>query len=295
METYGFQLCGEVIQDKRDFLESIEKRGDLAVVEKFNGYREMWYINDGKNEMFNRSGASHIHAVPHFQVDIPKLYGTVLDCEGLSKEGMHSKYSKRIFGSHAEHAIEVQRQVGNAYLIAFDILFHKGKDVRGLPLIYRRKHLLDAVNTLSYSGIDDVIIETICVAKKVDFYDEIVANNGEGVIVKDLNSPYVADDRNYWLKIKKDLTRDYYIIGFTPGNGKYSNAIGAVIYGIKDEDSGKMIELGRAGGMTDQVRYHMAANQDMYIGKLAEFGGKDINEKTGTLYHPKYIRLRDDI
>ena len=110
----------------------------------------------------------------------------------------------------------------------------------------------------------------------------------------DLTSSYIPGPSNAWIKVKKVVTRDYIITGFTPGNGKYSDAIGAVIYGKKD-GAGIVVSIGRSSGMTDAVRYHMAANPGMYIGKLAEFSGKDINPETGTLIHPTFVRLREDI
>jgi len=291
MEVYDFALAGEA---KRDFLVEIENDKNKVVAEKFNGFREMWYLRDEGNEMLTRSGSSHIHAVPQFHQIIEMLDKTVIDCEGMSPQGNSSKYAKSIFGSGADHAIEVQRQYGNAYLVAFDILSYCGKDVRDLPFAERRDYLIDAIASLYNHGIEDIISEKLVHENKAAYYDEIVGRGGEGVIVKDLRAPYIAGSRDSWIKVKKVVTRDYYIVGFTSGNGKYADAIGAILYGIKNDTGGFDI-LGRSSGMTDVVRWDMARNKDRYIGKLAEFGGKDINENTGVLIHPTFIRIREDI
>jgi bifunctional non-homologous end joining protein LigD len=140
----------------------------------------------------------------------------------------------------------------------------------------------------------NVLIEDLVEKDKRGYFERVVGAGGEGVMAKDLTQPYIPGESPAWIKIKKLVTMDYIITGFTPGNGKYSDAIGAVIYGRKNE-SGVVVPIGKSSGMTDAVRYHMAAHPEMYIGKLAEFGGKDINPETGTLIHPTFIRLRDDI
>ena len=298
---YEFALAGE---RDRNYLIEIENDTNKVVSRKLRGYREMWSISNKGNEMVNRSGASHIHAVPQFQGKIPLLDGTVLDCEGLSRQAEGEKYSKSVFGSHYEHAAEVQKKYGNAYLAVFDILFYNGKDIRDIPFLDRHVYVEEIVRLLREHGVGDVISEELHYHDKVAVFDKIVAEGGEGVMVKDLRAPY-AENQFIWkgqqfrgesmIKVKKVITRDYYIVGFTPGNGKYKDAIGAIVYGIKDDDSGKFVPLGKSSGMTDDIRWDMAKKQNLYIGKLAEFGGKDINSDTGVLTHPTFIRLRDDL
>lgn len=296
---YEFALAGE---RDRNYLIEIENDTNKVVSRKLRGYREMWSISNKGNEMVNRSGASHIHAVPQFQGKIPLLDGTVLDCEGLSRQAEGEKYSKSVFGSHYEHAAEVQKKYGNAYLAVFDILFYNGKDIRDIPFLDRHVYVEEIVRLLREHGVGDVISEKLYYENKVGIFDKIVADGGEGVMVKDLRAPY-AENQFMWkgqqfrgesmIKVKKVLTRDYYIVGFTPGNGKYKDAVGAIIYGTKQ--NGVLTPLGKSSGMTDDVRWDMAKNQNLYIGKLAEFGGKDINSDTGVLTHPTFIRLRDDL
>ena len=281
-----------------EYLDEIEKDPNKVVSEKFNGFREAWIIKESGNDLINRSGVSHMHTVPHFQQDIPELYGTILDCEGMSRAGKGSKYAKSIFGSGTEHALEYQRRYGLGTLTIFDILRFEGQDVTGYRLKDRRLLLMDVYRSLIKNWSEDirlnVFLESFIETNKRSYFEMVVKEGGEGVMIKDLTALYIPGASDAWIKIKKVVTMDYIITGFTPGNGKYADAIGAVIYGKKNAD-GVIVPIGKSSGMTDVVRYHMAQYPEMYIGKLAEFGGKDINPETGTLIHPTFVRLRDDI
>jgi ATP-dependent DNA ligase len=139
----------------------------------------------------------------------------------------------------------------------------------------------------------EIYLETLVARDKRQFYDYVVMElNGEGVMIKDLNGFYYPGERRIW-KVKKTLMRDYHILGFTPGKGKYSSVIGAIIYGIKLPDGTTQV-VGKASGMTDAERIEFAKSPEAFIGKLAEFEGQE-EGKGGALRHPRFRRLRDDL
>jgi len=87
-------------------------------------------------------------------------------------------------------------------LLAFDILFHNGKDLRGLPLLERKAILKDYIAEKKFSNIDYVEhYETA--EQKQALWDEVVKTQQEGIMLKRQNSVYASGVRSdQWLKMK---------------------------------------------------------------------------------------------
>lgn len=94
----------------------------------------------------------------------------------------------------------------------FDCLSLHGEDLRARPLSERRRALTEWVALASESGFQDVKnhgfktskIRLPATGSGGEFLEAILANGGEGVVVKDWSSPWGAP----WIKIKR--SRVYY-------------------------------------------------------------------------------------
>ena len=273
-------------------LRKIEKNKNLGVSEKFDGYRELLYLGESKNSLIARSGNNHSSNAPHIQAIIPKYAGTVLDTEAVAPTNQLGDTTS-ILNSSPKTGIKWQEKHGNLKLIAFDIPRYKGIDITKLPLSERRKYLEEVINALHKAGLKEIRMEKLHFQDKRQVFDSIVKRSGEGVMVKDVTKPYIEGQRTgHWLKIKKQDTWDVVIIGFTPGEGKYKNAIGAIRYGAYDKDK-KLVEVGKSSGMTDKERYAFAKNPKKYIGKVMELSGQEIGTG-GAIRHPDFKRMRKD-
>ena len=70
----------------------------------------------------------------------------------------------------------------------------------------------------------------------------------EGVMAKRLASTYQPGIRSRdWVKIKKQITFDLVVGGYTPGQGQRQPYFGALVLGAYDPDSGKLIYVVRVG------------------------------------------------
>lgn len=276
-----------------DILTKIEGDKNLGVSEKFDGYRELLYLGEKKNNLISRSGNNHTSNAPHIQdAIIPEYSGTVLDTEAIAPSNELGDTTS-ILGSSPSTSIKWQEKHGNLKLIAFDIPRYKGIDITMLPLRERRKYLEETVNALHKAGLKEIRMEKLYFQDKRQVFDDIVKRSGEGVMIKDLTKPYVEGERTrHWLKVKKQDTWDVIIIGFTPGEGKYKDTIGAIRYGAYNKE-GKLMEIGRASGMTDEERYAFGKNPKKYIGKVIELSGQEIGTG-GAIRHPDFKRMRED-
>ena len=126
---------------------------------------------------------------------------------------------------------------------------------------------------------------------KTKFYKEVIREGGEGVMAKDLSSPYLSKRSDSWRKIKEVDTYDFVILGFTQGKGRHSKRVGAIVYGVYEE--GKLIPLGKSSGMTDEERNDMVRNPQKYIGKVAEFDAQELTKDLAMRF-PRFRQLRLD-
>jgi bifunctional non-homologous end joining protein LigD len=135
------------------------------------------------------------------------------------------------------------------------------------------------------------------------------------VIAKRLDSPYMPGRRtSNWVKVKNICSSDVVIGGWLPGEGGRSGRLGALVVGIPDDEgvlryAGRVgtgfteAELVRLGGLLEPL----ARDESPFVGrqppKTTHFveprlvARVDYTERTsaGTLRHPSYKGLRDDI
>jgi bifunctional non-homologous end joining protein LigD len=172
-------------------------------------------------------------------------------------------------------------------------MFFRGKDVRMLALLERRK-ILEAV----VERMDNEFVETIPqFSGDINaHFQRIVANGGEGLIVKDLRQAYGCS----WSKMKKVYDVSCVISGFKPGNGKYADSIGSLAISVYHDN--KLVEIGFASGFDDSIREDMRKNFKKYQGKVVDVFVQEIQDSkrskdnvVGRVRHPTFHRFRNDV
>jgi bifunctional non-homologous end joining protein LigD len=193
----------------------------------------------------------------------------------------------------------------------FDILVLRGVDDKvgtqeerirvenSLCIQYEWKHIAPIPTV--YSGFND-------------FYQRTIANDGEGIMLKKLDSKYVEGTRSSkWLKAKRVQTDDCVVLGLATGENKYADLFGALVVG--QIVNGDMKVVARVSGMTDAIRNELNTkiralpvdNSDPFWWKRED---KDVfhkvvpemvvevefMERTDSLKmrHPRFVRVRDD-
>ena len=63
---------------------------------------------------------------------------------------------------------------------------------------------------------------------------------------------------------------------------------------IKLKDDKVILEMGECGGMTDEIRQELTDKQISLINTVMEVGANEQMKKTGSLRHPRFLRLRND-
>lgn len=201
---------------------------------KWDGYRSLVYLNDGRVDMRSRNNLSFNEKYKPLHTAL-QAWGinAVLDGEVvvLNEEG------------HADfEALQQWHQVQTGMLVffVFDILWFEGISLMNKPLTQRQeilKELMPLSNTIRFSeSIDEY---------GIDFFHVAQQNGLEGIIAKKKTAPYIPASRaKTWLKIKAEQRHEAVICGYTK-NRDTDRLFSSLVLGVPV--NGKLQFIGQVG------------------------------------------------
>jgi DNA ligase-1 len=192
----------------------------------------------------------------------------------------------------------------DARLMAFDILplseFKAGKSTMGQR---RRSNLLRSLKaTLDKVGGIDIIpqlevdLDTAVGEMQFKQYNKDAIDAGfEGIMIKDIDAPYVCKRHVAWLKQKPFIEVSLAVVAVEEGTGKNEGRLGALI--CEGEDDGKKIRVNVGSGLTDEQRDEFWADQDALMGQIVEVraDAATLNQDSEDVYSlrfPRFLRFR---
>lgn len=122
---------------------------------------------------------------------------------------------------------------------------------------------------------------------------EVIDLGGEGLVVRNPHALYVVGRTDQALKVKSKQDAECTVRGYTPGNGKYTGQVGALLCSLTDGEfnqvSGdqRIIKIG--SGLSDAERILPPK-----IGALITFQYTGLT-KTGLPRFPVFLRIREDM
>lgn len=124
---------------------------------------------------------------------------------------------------------------------------------------------------------------------------DMVEAGYEGVMIKDLEAPYVCKRSTFWMKYKPTITVDLEVIGLEEGTGRNKNRLGALVcHGV---DDGKEITVNVGSGFSDEERDQLWEDRNLIVGRTVEILCDVITQNqdgTYSLRFPRFVRFRDD-
>ena len=315
---------------KQDVQISLWKNdGKYAAEEKIDGSRSILIYDAERHEFdfFSRHN-SVSDFLPISYKDTILVHGNyrgdtsfVLDCEVIStnsnvttKKTCTSQLNSTsaILSLDPVQSREIQKN-NPLLFVVFDCLYN-GVDIRYLPWKYRHVHAEKLAKALSDEGFMCKINPYVLENKK-DFYESIIRQGGEGIVLKRTDAPYSSTtsrtDDMVKLKrtVKCDLANDLdaWITGFTEATQGKSNEnyIGGLIFScqVKQADGRVIIrEIGRVAGIPQDLRVEMTDYDDSgkpclkqeFYGRVATLSGQDISGVSKRLTHCTIEAWRPD-
>ncbi|GAB2613189.1 ATP-dependent DNA ligase [Paractinoplanes abujensis] len=206
---------------------------------KWDGVRVLALFTEGPPDLFARSGAVVTAAYPEI-ADLRLPGGTLVDGEMvvLNAAGRPSftALAERMHVRERHRAARLAVSLPVTYMI-FDLLFHAGDDLTGLPYRARRERLEE----LGLAGPRWMVPPSFGDGPATA--DAARENSLEGVVAKREDSVYLPGLRSPdWVKVKFDRTGDYVIGGWRAGARK----LGGLLVGVPTPDG--LAFRGRVGG-----------------------------------------------
>jgi len=281
---------------------------------KWDGVRAIAYADGGRLRLAARSGRDVTARYPELRGLGRALAGheAILDGEvvAFGPEGRPS-FQKLQGRMHltSEHAVRRLSESDPVSYIVFDLLWLDGHSLTELPYTDRREALLEL-------GLHGERWQTPAhhVGDGEAMLEASRAQGLEGIIAKRLDSLYYPGKRTHgWVKVKNVLETDVVVGGWLPGEGRRSSQFGALVVGVYEDGAltyaGRVgtgfdeRELGRLGGMLAELERDTTPFEGRQPPRETRFVepvlvarvGYGEWTQAGTLRHPRYLGLRDDV
>lgn len=282
--------------------KEIFKDPDWLFEIKWDGYRLMANIIDGKVSIFSRNGISYNNKFSVIKEDLEKIHhDCVLDGElvFLDEEGKPDFQGLQFY--------DTEPHKGKLRYYVFDLLHLNGMDTLSLPLIDRKSFLPEIVENLEHVVISDYVI-----GMGPALYKKTLDAGYEGVMAKKMDSIYIPGYRtDKWLKIKEVNTEEAIICGVADLEeysfrslilGRYDERklfyIGNCGSGFSGEEQKKLIEKFQNIKMSSSPfseKINLKGRKPQWLKPELVCEVKFLEwTKDGKMRHPVYKGLRED-
>jgi bifunctional non-homologous end joining protein LigD len=249
---------------------------------KFDGYRVLTRIDGDDVRCFTRNGHDWSHRMPHLVKAIQALN---IGWGWLDGEIVVAGPNGTPDFQALQNAFDAHSTQGIQYFV-FDLPFHDGHDLRGLPLRERRDRLAALVGQKKGEAVqfsaafDEDPKKLLASAQKAGL---------EGLIGKRGDSTYHARRSTDWIKLKVSARQEFVIGGFTDPQGSRSG-FGSLLLGIHN-DKGELRYAGNVGtGFNEAVLAKLRAQLDKLEIDASAFVDAPARVGTVKLVKPHWVK-----
>ncbi|MBI3623366.1 ATP-dependent DNA ligase [Candidatus Pacearchaeota archaeon] len=239
-------------QKASDIPEGFEEVGKPCAIEyKYDGFRLIIHKKNNSVILYTRrleNVTKQFLEVIEYVNNYVKGESFILDSEAVGYDKKSKKYmpfqaiSQRI---KRKYEIEKLQKDLPIEINVFDILYYNGKSLLDEPFEKRSELLKKIIKPTPYKIIPAKQIITDSLEKAQKFYKQALKDNQEGVMMKNLNSPYNPGSRvGHMLKIKpSENDLDLVITGAEYGTGKRMGWLSSFDLSCRSENG--FLELGK--------------------------------------------------
>ncbi|MGC8606578.1 MAG: ATP-dependent DNA ligase [Vulcanisaeta sp.] len=260
--------------------EILAKLGGTAMVEyKYDGERaQVHRTRDGEVRIFSRRLENITYAYP----DVAEYVKEAIDAKEYIVEGEiiaidpdtgEFRPFQELMHRKRKHDIKEAMKEYPVNIFLFDVMYVDGQDLTNLPLIDRKRRLLEILKPSEYVHL--ATWRVINDAEELDkFFHEAISDGCEGVMCKSIkaDSIYEMGARGWlWIKYKRDYrseltdTLDLVVVGAFWGRGKRAGTYGALLIAAYDPKTDQFYTVSKVGsGFTDEDLVKLKQMLDPY-------------------------------
>jgi bifunctional non-homologous end joining protein LigD len=230
---------------------------------KWDGFRGLCFLNAGKLRIESRNGNLFNRLFPELE-SLPKSMvaeTAIIDGEIVAYDG-EGRPSFSLMQQRTGFVEVENRSRAPVSLVAFDILFLNGYDLRDVALSERKNLLRSVVRPGGQLRVSEIFSGSG--AKVLEAARE---HGLEGVVAKRLDSKYESGRSRCWMKVKFATQQEFVICGYTVGRRKPFSSLVLGCY-----ENGKLTWAGNVGtGFTDKLLSEICAQVEKLESKKSLF------------------------
>jgi len=254
--SVGKPLKVMLYQKVADFEEGFKRVGSPSAFEyKFDGFRMQVHKSGSKIKIFTRRLEDVTKQFPDVVDAIKKgvlAQKCVIEGETIGIQAKTGKWlpfqdiSQRIKRKYEIHRITKDVPV---MLNLFDILYLEGKNLLEFPFKERRAMLKKIIKPVPNKLRVAEQLVTSDAKEAERFYKESLKKGNEGVMIKNLESPYKPGSRvGYGVKLKPIAeSLDLVVVGAEWGTGKRAGWLSSFMLACVEPSKGAFLEIGKMG------------------------------------------------
>jgi len=229
-------------------LADLHKEGNWLYQPKFDGNRGKVIYENGKVQIINRRGGDWADNLPELAEAFLELAQTTgvktftFDGEIVVFKDGHSnlRLSNSRCATRDKRMIQLSlRRTTPVDFMAFDVMEWNGCRFEQEPFHFR----VGMLSVLLAARSPKLRFTPTYTDADRCWEDWVVKRGEEGVMLKDMNSKYVYERSNAWIKVKMREKGVFNVCGYTQGEGRRGDLFGALIL---MDDNGQL--KGRCGG-----------------------------------------------
>jgi DNA ligase-1 len=232
-----------------------DSSGGVVVDGKLDGIRLQAHRDGADVRLFTRSLDDITERLPEVVEAVLALPAAQLVIDGeaiaLDETGRPLPFQQTASRTMSSTGVDELRAAVPVTPYFFDLLHVDGEDLLELPASQRFDRLAALVPAHS-------LVPRITAASPAEataFFDQLVRDGHEGVVVKSPSAPYAAGRRGAgWVKVKPRHTLDLVVLAIEWGSGRRKGWLSNIHLGARDPETGGFVMLGKTfKGMTDEM------------------------------------------
>lgn len=285
-----------------------EMSGKKRLEPKLDGVRVLIYVNGVDNCCYSRNGKI-FENFAHITDQLTQNHARLVAAAGNRMLGQAFWLDGEVTGRSFQELMRQARRkedvnASDSVFNVFDIIpaqdFQRGywnyQLQYRVELLEKLRSVFDRMPNVELLPHIKVNLDSLEGESQLKRYAKDMVNAGfEGIMIKDIYSPYECKRNTFWMKWKPTITVDLKVIALEKGTGRNKGRLGALV--CEGEDEGKTISVNVGSGYSDSDRDDYWANSGDIIGRTVEVLADAITQNqdgTYSLRFPRFVRFRDD-